>query len=336
MMGRKLEEGDWAKVYCAAKQIPLVGWSNLSIDIIHGNLGVEHKMICRRSDQSIRTTCGTVIMHPAGTRAIRIPDEEDPTRAAQNVLKQYGQLLSARGRFVSILDRYNHSALSPSDAAVELMDTFDIERAAARRLLPPRPIPTARAYEARDPDMRTGWLLWQDSLREFLYFEEPMVAPKPSDYYAEWVDSGGGRRRKSRNLWVYHRRSKEKHFSITTEAGAKVQPYFRVPAPDDANLYYFIAQGEPLPGNMVRIWLTEVTAGFLKTLLGSLEPAVVSKAIAGTDPLAVGGTAADVFAALSVEVQLPATAYDQLKGKFPGVSDEHMMQQFLRALQRRT
>lgn len=31
MMGRKFEEGDWAKVYCAAKGIPLGTWSNLSI-----------------------------------------------------------------------------------------------------------------------------------------------------------------------------------------------------------------------------------------------------------------------------------------------------------------
>lgn len=44
MMGRKFEEGDWSKVYCAAKGIPLSPWSNLSIDVTYGNLGVEHKM----------------------------------------------------------------------------------------------------------------------------------------------------------------------------------------------------------------------------------------------------------------------------------------------------
>ncbi len=35
MMGRKLEEGDWAEVYCRAKAIPNRGWSNLNIDVMH-------------------------------------------------------------------------------------------------------------------------------------------------------------------------------------------------------------------------------------------------------------------------------------------------------------
>jgi hypothetical protein len=45
MMGRKFEEGDWAEVYCRAKDIPVKGWSNLDIDIMHDSLGVEQKMI---------------------------------------------------------------------------------------------------------------------------------------------------------------------------------------------------------------------------------------------------------------------------------------------------
>ena len=44
MMGRKLEEGDWAEVYCRAKEIPVRGWSNLDIDVMHGSLGVEQKI----------------------------------------------------------------------------------------------------------------------------------------------------------------------------------------------------------------------------------------------------------------------------------------------------
>ncbi len=88
MMGRKFEEGDWSKVYCAAKGMPIGSWSNLNIDVTHGNLGVEQKMICRRSHRSIMEACGTSIMHPAGTRAIRIPTEEDATKAAQIVLQQ--------------------------------------------------------------------------------------------------------------------------------------------------------------------------------------------------------------------------------------------------------
>lgn len=46
MMGRKFEEGDWAEVYCKAKGIPVKGWSNLNIDIMHDGLGVKHKMLC--------------------------------------------------------------------------------------------------------------------------------------------------------------------------------------------------------------------------------------------------------------------------------------------------
>jgi hypothetical protein len=34
MMGRKLEEGDWAEVYCRANGIPKKGWSNLKLDIM--------------------------------------------------------------------------------------------------------------------------------------------------------------------------------------------------------------------------------------------------------------------------------------------------------------
>ncbi len=49
MMGRKLEEGDWAEVYCRAKGIPSKGWSNLKLDIMHKGLGIEQKMMCYRS-----------------------------------------------------------------------------------------------------------------------------------------------------------------------------------------------------------------------------------------------------------------------------------------------
>ncbi|MGC1270001.1 MAG: hypothetical protein WA842_05315 [Croceibacterium sp.] len=89
MMGRKLEEGDWSQVYCAAKGIPLAGWSNTDIDVMFGHLGIEHKAICRKAMQPIKDSCGTTIMHPAGTRAIRIPAEEDATKAARDVLRQY-------------------------------------------------------------------------------------------------------------------------------------------------------------------------------------------------------------------------------------------------------
>lgn len=34
MMGRKFEEDDWSRVYCAAKGIPFQKWSNLNIDVM--------------------------------------------------------------------------------------------------------------------------------------------------------------------------------------------------------------------------------------------------------------------------------------------------------------
>ena len=73
MMGRKLEEGDWADVYCRAKGIPVRGWSNLNIDVMHEGLGVEHKMLCYRSNTNIAQACGETLMHPAATRSIRAP-----------------------------------------------------------------------------------------------------------------------------------------------------------------------------------------------------------------------------------------------------------------------
>lgn len=86
MMGRKFEEGDWSYTYCSAKNIPDEGWSNLHIDIMHESLGVEHKMLCIRSNRAIKEYCGTRLMHPAATRAIRIPSTEgDPTEIAREI-----------------------------------------------------------------------------------------------------------------------------------------------------------------------------------------------------------------------------------------------------------
>ncbi len=110
----------------------------------------------------------------------------------------------------------------------------------------------------REPDMRVGWLLWQESLKEFLYFEQEMLEPNPDDYWAEWKESGGGARKASKNLWVYERETGRKRYSITTSAGVKIQPYFDVPAPNDPNLCYFRVQGEELEGGLVRIWITRL------------------------------------------------------------------------------
>ena len=70
MMGRKLEEDDWNKVYCMAKGIPYTGWSNLNIDVIHQGLGLEQKIlrVSGLRGRAIKSVCGTTMMHPAATR----------------------------------------------------------------------------------------------------------------------------------------------------------------------------------------------------------------------------------------------------------------------------
>jgi hypothetical protein len=64
---------------------------------------------------------------------------------------------------------------------------------------------------SKQADLRTGWLLWQTSLTEFLYFEEETLNPDPRDYFAEWKESGGsGSRKPSKNLWIYEKETGEK------------------------------------------------------------------------------------------------------------------------------
>ena len=181
--------------------------------------------------------------------------------------------------------------------------------------------------------MRIGWLLWQESLSEFLYFEEPMAKPNPQDFVAEWHDSGGGRRKPSRNLWVYHAESKVKLYSITTEAGAKIQPYFKVPLPDDPNLYRFVVQGEECEDGIVRVWLTRVTASLLRKALGELNPETIETAVSRVNfenrkVEQIPGA----FGVLAVEVFVAKKTYVRLKELFRGVSDEHNFKQLLDVL----
>jgi hypothetical protein len=193
MMGRKLEEGDWSEVYCAAKGIPNRGWSNLNIDVIHDNLGVEHKMLCYRSKPTLDEACGTTLMHPSATRSFRIESiEADPNEVMRSVMTQYADLLLQRQRAVEAQNQTDHPV-----------------------------------------DMRTGWLLWQESLRQFLYFEEPTTPPDPEKHYAEWHERMGGARKASRNLWIYEKGTGRKRYSVTTSAGGKIQPYFDVPPPNE-------------------------------------------------------------------------------------------------------
>ena len=163
MMGRKFEEGDWCRVYCSAKGIPQTGWSNLSIDVMHGNLGVEHKMLCVRSDQGIRGACGTTLMHPAGTRSIRIPAEQDATTAARIVLQQYSQLIATRTGMVRTLHRFNSGLITREAAIAEVAALFEMSAQAAAKQIPEEPQPVEGIAGQALPDMRTGWLLWQES-----------------------------------------------------------------------------------------------------------------------------------------------------------------------------
>lgn len=288
MLGRKMEEADWDFVYCNAKKIPQTDWSNLNIDINHEGLGVEHKMLRVTGKESILTQCGTIKMHPAGTRSIRIPEEEDPNKAMHDILNQYNNYIENR----------INSVLSKTDKATA--------------------------------DMRIGWLLWKDTLDEFIYFEEEMVKPDPKLYYAEWnVTPARGSRKGSKSLWIYNKVTGRKKYSVTTSAGAKIQPYFDVPAPNDKNLYYFKVQGVLVDGGLVKVWLTRSTAKNLKLLIGSLNTEELSNAIDKFDykeaEVKEEFTSADKIA---VPVFIKEKSYLKLKELFKPVSDEYLLQQF--------
>ena len=187
----------------------------------------------------------------------------------------------------------------------------------------------------REPDMRIGWLLWQSSLREFMYFEQEMLEPDPADYFAEWRDSGGGARKSSRNLWIFERDSKLKRYSVTTAAGAKIQPYFDVPPPSDPNLYWFRVQGEELESGLIRLWVAASTERELRRLLGDISPEKVGLAISSV-AAATTETTGEVTVARedALPILLDLDSYILLATTCPGVSDEHMMQLLLDRLRR--
>lgn len=287
MMGRKMEEADWAYAYCRAKGITERGWSNLNIDVMHGNLGVEHKMICYRSNADLSEAYGQTIMHPAATRSIRVPSvDSDPNEAMRDILQQYAAVIEQR-------------------------------RGKVRQQCPP----------GTEPDMRTGWLLWQESLRQFLYFEEEMLPPNPEEFSAEWKKSGGGARKESTNLWVYETATGRKRYSITTSAGAKVQPYFDVPTPSDPNVYLFTVIGEVIGTDHVRVWLSEATAREIRAFVGDLSVEHISEAIVrtltGQTPIEQAVLTGDDPAE---SVVITTEAYGLLKAVMPGVNDDHSFQ----------
>ena len=287
MLGRKFEEGDWASVYCEAKGIPVAGWSNLNIDVMHGALGVEQKMLMKPSTKSVTTWCGTSLMHPSLTRAIRIESlDKAPDDVMRDVFEQYAQLVQRRTEKVK-------------------------ENAGGA-----------------DPDMRTGWLLWQNSLREFLYFEEPMTTPNLNDYRAVWSKrTSSGSRLGSKNLWIYERATDRKRYSVTTQAGIKIQPYFDVPSHDDPNLYEFVVQGEEMRDGSIRVWVTSATAAELQDTVGSLELEALSVRILETRLQAATTSPHDETMDVQ-EVRVTPAAYERLVRDFDAPSDELRFRRF--------
>lgn len=181
------------------------------------------------------------------------------------------------------------------------------------------------------PDMRIGWLLWKQGLDEFLYFEEPMTKPDPQEYRACWNETPArGSRKASKSLWIFERDTGKKKFSVTTTAGAKVQPYFDVPPVHDENLYHFVVQGVHASGGLRKVWLTSSTARYLELLLGGLEPDRLSTAILEFDPSSENReiTADDLISSIAVPVYIKEEAYNRLRRLYKPISDEYVLQQF--------
>lgn len=154
-------------------------------------------------------------------------------------------------------------------------------------------------------------------------------------FYAEWNETAArGARKSSRSLWIYEKDTGQKRYSVTTSAGIKIQPYFDVPAPSDANLYYFRVQSEPIDADTVQLWIASSTAMGLKRLLGSLTREKVSEAVltlaqAGAHPI----TPADPEHDMAVPVPISIAAHTALIAMWDGaVSDEHRAQLLLKAL----
>ena len=123
-------------------------------------------------------------------------------------------------------------------------------------------------------------------------------------------------------------------YSVTTTAGAKVQPYFDVPLPDDPNLYHFKVQGIPVGDGLTKVWLTNMTANYLKTLLGGLDKDKISKAVAAIKDIqstTIGPVQEknpmDIVANIAVSVIVNSEDYKALKNKSEYISDEYMFQQ---------
>ena len=167
MMGRKLEEGDWSEVYCKTKNIPEERWSNLRIDVNYNGLGVEFKML------RVPRLRGKSIKEVCGT----------------------SRMHPAATRSIRIVD----TNLAAIDVMTDVLTQYsDLIEERTNQVRSKSPDGSA--------DMRVGWLLWENCLREFLYFEEAMEKPDPADFTACWNETPAqGTRKASKSLWIFDR-----------------------------------------------------------------------------------------------------------------------------------
>lgn len=186
-----------------------------------------------------------------------------------------------------------------------------------------------------EPDLRTGWVLWQSNLKEFVYFEEETLTPSPDDFIAEWHENEGrGARKESRSLWIYQKDTGQKKFSVTTSAGAKIQPYFDVPPASDPNIYHFRVQGEEFKPGLIRMWIPAATARELERLAGGLSTEKLEAIIAHSQAaLRESRPTYNINREEASAIVLTKSAYDFLEDLFPGaVSDAHRIQLLLSQL----
>ncbi len=295
MMGRKLEEGDWSEVYCKVKNIPDTRWSNLHIDVDYRGLGIEFKML----------------------RVTRLKRESIRAVCGTSLMHP------AATRSIRIEDTNQ----PPNEVMFDVLTQYaDLIEQRTKRVKGNSPDGSV--------DMRLGWLLWEDSLCEFLYFEEAMTRPSPSDYYAIWNERpASGVRKASKSLWIFEKESGVKRFSVTTSAGIKIQPYFDVPPPSDPNLVYLRVQSEPLGDDTIVLWVSTATAERLRLQLGSTDKSVVSNAIFKASTATGKNTISDAEESnLAVPIHVSKEAFDVMVEHWDAVSDEHRVQLLLGTL----
>lgn len=160
-----------------------------------------------------------------------------------------------------------------------------------------------------------------------------MAAADPHDYYAIWNERPTtSRRQGSRNVWVYERDTDIKRYSITNQAGPKIQPYFDVPTLDHPALYHIQVDGEEMDGG-VRLWVTDATKRQLAELADIDDEAALSAFIinsaAAIDVEEGDGTSP---AAPAVPLLVSREAYEALASSVVGPSSDDRVRQLLAAI----